>query len=405
MVEVCPAGAILPDDKEKLHQVACGSIVLAPGAAIFDPSALDNFGYRDQPDVVTSLEYERIMSASGPTFGRLARPSDREQPRKVAWIQCVGSRGLQKGAASYCSSACCMFALKEAIVTKERFGDDIETTIFYMDMRTSGKDYELYLERAKKEYGVRFVRCRPHSVIRKPGSTVLSVSFAPDDDGGFVNEEFDMVVLSTGFKIEEDVKELASNMGIALNEHNFAKTASFSPVSTSRPGIYVCGMFESPKDIPETMVQASAAACMASADLPAPEKAFVPEEDFPPERDVAGEPPRVGVFVCDCGYNIGGVIDVDALTKWAGTLPDVVVAKAVGHGCSRESMESIQRVVESENLNRVVIGGCSPRSHETKFQDTIRKAGLNKYLLDIAGTRQPGCITTIPSRHSRRRSI
>ena len=387
LINVCQAEAIIPDDEKKVRQINCGSIVLAPGAAVFDPSILDNFGYKDQADVVTSQEYERIMSASGPTSGQLVRPSDGSQPHKVAWIQCIGSRGLQKGAASYCSSACCMFALKEAIVTKEHFGDDIETTIFYMDMRTFGKDYELYQKRAKNEYGVRFVCCRPHSVIRKHDTDVLSVSFVPYDNSEIKDEDFDMVVLSTGFQVADDVRDLALKMGIELNKHNFAKTGSFTPVSTSRPGIYVCGLFESPKDIPETMVQASAAACMASSNLPPSGKIAHSKEDFSPERDVIGEAPRVGVFVCDCGYNIGGVIDVDALTVYAENLPDVAVSKVVGHGCSRDSMDHIKELVVSENLNRVVIGGCSPRTHETKFQDTIRKAGLNKYLLEIANIR------------------
>lgn len=400
LIDVCPAGAIVADDQVKQHQMACRSIVMAPGAAIFDPGHLDNFGYKQLPDVLTSLEYERILSASGPTAGVLTKPSDGGQPRKIAWIQCVGSRGLQKGAASYCSSACCMFALKEAIVTRERFGDDIETTIFFMDMRTFGKDYELYQERAKNEFGVRFVRCRPHSVIKKAGTdeNVLSVSFAPYDKSELVTEDYDMVVLSTGFKIPEDIRALASSMGIELNGHHFAKTGSFNPVSTSVPGIYACGMFESPKDIPETMVQASAAACMAASNLSLPDaeqpsaddmqdEYDYPEDDFPPERDVAGEALRVGVFVCDCGYNIGGVIDVDALTEYAQTIPDVATAVKIGHGCSAESMERIKKLIVSENLNRVVIGGCSPRTHETKFQDTIRAAGLNKYLLDIANIR------------------
>ncbi len=387
LVDICPAGAIIADDKGKTQQIACGSIVLAPGAGIFDPSGLDNFGYKNQPDVVTSLEYERILSASGPTFGRLLRPSDNERPKKIAWIQCVGSRGLQKGAVSYCSSACCMFALKEAIITKERFGEDIETTVFFMDMRTFGKDYECYMERAKNEVGIRLVRCRPHSVIQKPGTNVLSISFAPFDRSELITEDFDMVVLSTGFKVAEDVKELALSMGVELNEHNFAKTDNFHPVSTSRPGIYVCGMFESPKDIPETLIQGSAAACMASAKMPASQKAVVSEEDFPPEKDVSGQPPRIGVFIFECGNNIGGVIDVDALTDYAGNLSDVVVSRKIGQGCTRESMKTIEDLIVSEDLNRVVIGGSSPRTEELKFQDTLRRAGLNPYLLEIANIR------------------
>ncbi len=387
LVKVCKAGAILPEDTQKTREVDAGAIVLAPGAEVFDPGKLDSLGHAASPDVVTSLEYERILSASGPTQGELVCPSDGKQPNKIAWIQCVGSRSLHEGAASYCSSVCCMFALKEAIVTKERFQDSIETSIFYMDMRTFGKDYELYLNRAKDDYGIRLVRSRPHSVFHDPDTGSLSIIYTPHDSNTNVTEDFDMVVLSTGFKVSKDVQDLAGKLGIELNEHHFAKTDSFSPVATSIPGIYVCGMFESPKDIPETMVQASAAAFCASKDLPViPE---IPEsvEEFPPERDVGQEPLRIGVFVCDCGLNIGGVIDAKGLADYAETLPEVKVSEMIGHGCSRESLAHVENVIIEKNLNRVVIGGCSPRTHETKFQDALRRAGLNKYLVEIANIR------------------
>lgn len=395
----CPADAIVLDDREVQQQMHFGAVVLAPGAAIFDPAKLDNFSYGSEPDVVTSLEYERILSASGPTGGQLLRRSNGQAPAKIAWIQCVGSRGLQKGAASYCSSACCMFALKEAIVTKERFGDEIDTTIFFMDMRTFGKDYEQYYQRSRDEFGVRFVRSRPHSVIRKPGEAQVTVTYAPFDESLFTEEKFDLVVLSTGFAVSDAVRETAEKLGVALNEHGFAQTGAFDPVATSRPGVYVCGMFESPKDIPETMVQASAAACCA-AELVTAESAepvaagFFEEEmsaeisaEFPPERDVVGEPPKIGVFICDCGENIGGVVDVAALAQYAARLPAVEVAEVLGHGCSREAMGRIRDRIQERLLNRVVIGGCSPRTHELRFQDTIRQAGLNKYLVEIANLR------------------
>jgi heterodisulfide reductase subunit A2 len=384
LIKICPAGAISPDDIGRKFEVQCGSIVLSAGAALFDPSKLDYLGYSVEPDVVTNLEYERIMSASGPTMGQLVRPSNGKQPKKVAWIQCVGSRGLQKGAASYCSSACCMIALKEAIVTKERFQDDIETTIFYMDMRTFGKDYELYLERAKNKHGVRLIRSRPHSILRD-NENGLRLSYTTDEASEMKVEDFDMVVLSTGFKIADDVRELSVKLGLTLNPSGFAVTDEFSPVETSRPGIYVCGMAESPKDIPETMVQASAAACMAGKDLAVSVKD--PAGDLPPERDVTDEALRVGVFICDCGENIGGVLDVAKVAEYAKSLPNVVVAEPKGHGCSRESIEQIQKSIVDNGLNRVVIGGCSPRTHEAKFQEAIRKAGLNKYLVEIANIR------------------
>ncbi|MCU0580425.1 MAG: FAD-dependent oxidoreductase, partial [Desulfobacterota bacterium] len=381
----CPAGAISLDDREGEVELPVAAIVLATGAALFDPSVMDNFDYGRDPDVLTSLEFERILSASGPTQGRLVCPSDGRQPAKIAWIQCVGSRGLQKESASYCSSACCMFALKEAIVTKERFQDSIETTLFYMDMRTFGKDYERYYERSRSEYGVRFVRSRPHSVIRHAGEKQLTVQFATDESGPPREEQFDLVVLSTGFRTSPELRQTADILGIALNEHGFARTEGFNPVATSREGIYVCGLFESPKDIPETMVQASAAACRASRHV-APQAALA-EPEFPPEREVAGEAPRIGVFICDCGESIGGVINVPELAAFARPLPGVVLAEGIGHGCSRESLKRIEEAIAGQQLNRVVIGGCSPRTHETRFQDVLRRAGLNRYLVEIANLR------------------
>lgn len=387
LVNICPAGAINPDDMPRNREIRCASIVLSPGASLFDPSHLDYLGYGKLPDVVTSLEYERILSASGPTGGKLLCPSTGRQPKKVAWIQCIGSRGLQKGAGAYCSHACCMFALKEAIVTKERFQEDIETTIFYMDMRTFGKDYELYLERAKNDYGVRFLRSRPHSILQSVGSEDLTITYTRDDASKQFEEHFDMIVLSTGFKTSDDTRALAVKMGIALNSDFFPVTEGFNPVATTRPGIYVAGTFEGPKDIPETMVQASAAACMAGSDLPPAVKEITEEDDLQGERDISLEEPKVGVFICDCGENIGGVIDVANLVDHAAALPHVAVARAEGHGCSRISMGNIRRTIEEEQLNRVVIGGCSPRTHQTKFQNLLRKAGLNKYLVEIANIR------------------
>ncbi|MEW5721571.1 MAG: FAD-dependent oxidoreductase [Thermodesulfobacteriota bacterium] len=387
LVRVCRAGAIIPDEVEKTVREKVGSIVVATGAGLFDPAALSNYGHGRFPNVVSGLEYERIMYASGPTGGRLVRPSDGRQPGKVAWIQCVGSRNLNRADAPYCSSVCCMYALKEAMVTKERFRDDIEAVIFYMDMRTSGKDYELYLERARHDYSVRLVRCRPHSVERDPATENLLITYLTEDGSGPRTETFDMVVLSAGFKVPPDLIELSRVLGLELNEYNFARTEALAPVSTSKPGVYVCGVFEGPKDIPETIVQASAAAALAAGHLAAARGPAALAVDLPPERDVAGEPPRIGVFLCDCGENIGGVIEAGAVAAYAAGLPGVVVAETVGYGCSRESLAHIEDVVKDKGLNRLVIGGCSPRTHETKFQDMARRAGLNKYLVEMANLR------------------
>ncbi|MDZ7665350.1 MAG: FAD-dependent oxidoreductase [Desulfotignum sp.] len=385
--KVCKADAIVPDDKPKKTVMDVAAVVLSVGADLFDPNVLDNFGGGRFDNVVTGLEYERIMSASGPFQGNLVRNSDGKRPKKVAWLQCVGSRGINRADVPYCSSVCCMYALKEAMVTKERFGEDIETTIFFMDMRTHGKGYEEYYNRARDEYNVRMVRSRPHTIVEDPDTKSLSIAYAVEDKSIQLNETFDMVVLSTGFRVTAETRELAQNLGIDLNEHHFAETDHFNPVQTSRPGVYVCGVFESPKDIPETMVQGSAAAAMAATNLPVSPAGLNGEEIYPPERDITGEDPRIGVFVCDCGIEIGGVLNVTGLLDEVRTRPDVVVAEAVGYGCSSESMAKIEAMITKHDLNRVVLGGCSPRTHETKFQDLLRRVGLNRYLVEMVNLR------------------
>ena len=389
VAKVCQFGAILTEDKPREYKIEVGSVILSPGAGLFDANALLNYGHGMYPNVVTGLEYERIMSASGPTQGQLIRPSDSKQPLKVAWIQCVGSRNINQADAPYCSSACCMYALKEAIVTKERFKDEIETVVFYMDMRTFGKDYERYLNRAVDDYKVRLVRSRPHTVDKIVGSDDLAITYTTDESSHHETENFDMVVLATGFKVPQDAADLGKIFGIELNQYNFAKTGAFEPVACTKPGVYVCGLFESPKDIPETMVQASAAAGMASKYVGKGSEASDEDiaDEIPPERDVADEDPKVGVFVCDCGFNIGGVVNTDAVVDYAAKLPGVAVSEMVGHGCSKESMTRIQEMIAEKQLNRVVLAGCSPRTHEIKFQETLRKAGLNKYLFEMANIR------------------
>lgn len=410
LVAVCKDGAILPDDQPREQKLRVGAVIVAVGAALFDPAHLDHFGQGQCPDIVTSLAYERILSASGPTGGALVRPSDGKQPRHIAWVQCVGSRGIQKGAESYCSSVCCMFAMKEAIVTRERFGNDIATDIFYMDIRAFGKDYEKYYQRAREEFGVRFIRSRPHSVFWDKTKGMLAINYATEDDNGNQSAHYDMVVLSTGFRASRAHRELAATLGIDLNPHGYAATQGLQTVVTSRPGIFVCGMFESPKDIPETMIQGSAAAsCAMALTTSGPSAAAagraptpplnkpdqldeldvwnISEDLLPPERDVTGQMPRTGVFVCDCGTNIGGVLDAGKLAAYAATLAGVVTSAMVGHGCSRDALARIREAILEDQLNRVVVAGCSPRTHEGKFQEAIRQAGLNKYLLEMANIR------------------
>lgn len=381
--EVCKADAVHYDEEDTETTLQVGSIILAPGIETFDPSVRNQYGYGRYPNVVTSLEFERILSASGPFMGRVQRPSDGNIPKKVAFIQCVGSRDTTCGN-DYCSSVCCMYATKEAVIAREHMST-IEPTIFYMDMRAYGKDFDKYIERAEEEYGVRFIRCRVSHTDEEPDTHDLYITYCEDDD--VKREKFDMVVLSVGFAPSNSVRELAEKLGIELNEHGFCKTLPFHPLETSKPGIFVCGMFSSPKDIPETVAQASAAASCVAELLSPVRGTLVKKKEYPEELYVWGQPPRIGVFVCHCGINIGGVVDVPSVAEFAETLPNVIYAGYNLYTCSSDTQENIKQLIKEHKLNRVVVASCSPRTHEPLFQETIREAGLNRYLFEMANIR------------------
>ncbi|MGO9017502.1 MAG: FAD-dependent oxidoreductase, partial [Syntrophobacteraceae bacterium] len=385
-VEACLAKAIDHEEQPRELELNVGAIIAAPGFKPFDPSKLDTHGYVRFPNVVTSMEFERILSPSGPTQGHLVRPSDHQEPKKIAWIQCVGSRDRQHGAHTYCSGVCCMYAIKESMVAKEHCPDGLDTAIFYMDMRTYGKDFEKYYNRARDKYGVRFIRSRVHTVDPVSGSESLAIQYTTEA-GDQLSEEFDMVVLSVGVETTPETVELAKRMGIDLTDHNFAQTGGFAPVSSSRPGMYVCGLFQGPKDIPSSVMEASAAACAAAIDLAPARGSQVKVKEVPPEKDFSEETPRIGVFVCNCGINIASVVDVKEVTRYAATLPNVVYSTDYLFTCSQDSQEKVKEIIKENRLSRVVVAACSPRTHEPLFQETLKDCGLNKYLFEMANIR------------------
>jgi heterodisulfide reductase subunit A len=381
----CPAGAINFDDQVKEHVLEVGSVVLSPGFSSFNPSSLDFIGYGRLPNVVTSMEFERLLSPSGPCMGHLERPSDGKEPKRIAWLQCVGSRDIHRAGNAYCSSVCCMFALKQAVIAKEHAPGEFEASIFYMDMRTHGKGFENYYNRAK-EQGVRFHRARVHSVIPADDQGNLKIRYV--DQQGKVNfEVFDMVVLSTGLQPYRHIIELAGMLGLELDADNFIKTASFNPVATSRPGVYVCGAASEPKDIPQSVTEASAAAAEAGRILAPVRWTQTSKKQYPMELDIHAQPPRIGVFVCHCGINISSVVDVAAVSANAGTLPDVVFSQANLFTCSQDTINQMIKIIKEQKLNRVVVASCSPRTHEPLFQETLRDAGLNQFLFEMANIR------------------
>lgn len=384
--KVCPTKAVDYEQKDEIIKLQVGAVILAPGFATFDPSGLDTYQYHNYPNVITSLEMERILSATGPYQGHLVRPSDGKEPKKIAWLQCIGSRDINRCDHSYCSSVCCMYAVKEAVIAKEHAPADLDTAIFFMDMRTYGKEFESYYDRAREEQGVRFLRTRVHTIVEDRDTGDLQLRYV-DESGKTLNETFDMVVLSVGMETPKDVIEMASKLDIELNSDHFAATSDFTPVKTSREGIYVCGAFQEPKDIPYSVMEASAAACWAETDLARARGKLTRSKTYPPERDIHSEEPKIGVFVCNCGTNIGGIVDVPGVAAMARELPGVTYAEENLFTCSQDSQVKMKEVIQREGLNRVVVAACTPRTHEELFQETMRDAGLNKYLFEMANIR------------------
>ena len=383
--KVCPTGAINFEDKEEQITLNIGSVIVTAGFKAFNPSGLDNFQHGTLPNVVTSLEFERLLSAGGPTMGHVKRPSDGKEPAKIAWLQCVGSRDVNRCGNEYCSSVCCMYAIKESMIAKEHLGKGFEPAIFFMDIRSHGKEFEKYYNRAKKE-GVRFIRSRVHTITEIDESGTLDLRYVTES-GEIINEKFDMVVLSVGMEPAESVADLSKTLGIELNRYNFVNTNDFTPVATSRPGIYAAGVVQGCKDIPQSVVEASAAACSAGISLSGSRGTLVRDKEFPAEKDITGEEPRIGVFVCNCGVNIGGIADVPAVVEYAKTLPGVTYAGENLFSCSQDSQEKMVEVIKEQKLNRVVVAACTPRTHEPLFQETIRNSNLNPYLFEMANIR------------------
>ncbi len=382
----CPTGAVNFQEEQRVQKVRVGAIILSPGFAPYDPIRRDTFSYSRHPNVVTSLEFERILSSGGPYQGRLVRPSDQKEPERIAWLQCVGSRDSHHGASGYCSTVCCTYAIKEAIIAKERSTRLLDTAIFYIDVRTQGKGSERYYMQARDVEGIRFVRSKIDSFLPLGDTGNLLVRYT-DTAGKRVEEEFEMVVLSVGLSVRKDTVSLAEELNIQLDPYHFAVTDSLTPVETSRPGIYVCGAFHAPKDIPYSVMQASAAACAAGIRLVEARGTLIEEKSQMPARTIAGEPPRVGVFVCNCGVNIGGVVRVPAVAEYARSLPYVTYVEENLFSCAQDTQEKLKEVINAHSLNRIVVAACSPRTHAPLFRETLTQVGLNKYLFEMANIR------------------
>nr|WP_299981137.1 FAD-dependent oxidoreductase [Desulfobacula sp.] len=379
----CPTGAINFDQVEETITITVGTVILAPGFKPFDPSVHDFFGYHIK-DVVTSLEFERFLSISGPNKGKLLRPSDNTEPRKIAWLQCVGSRNQNNCGNSYCSNICCMSAVKQSMASLDHVtGQTLDRTIFFTDLRSQGKESDRYFERAKEE--IRFLRALPHTMEPGKDGTGVRIRYMTEQ-GEVVVESFEMVVLSIGFEAPEDVLTLARLFDVELDRHSFARTSCFEPIASSRKGVYVIGAFQSPKTISRSVVQSAAAASVARL-LSDQRGSLTKTKIYPDERDILEEKPSVGVFVCSCGVNIAGIVDVDQVVAYSAKLPYVTYVENNLFSCSADAQESIIERIQEFGLNRIVIAACTPRTHEPMFQETLKSARLNGFMVEMANIR------------------
>ncbi len=381
-VKACKKHAIRHEATQLTSELEVGAVILAPGYDLEPGDIRGEYGYGYYPNVVTSLEFERILSSTGPYQGHVLRPSDRKPPKKIAFIQCVGSRTCGKGV-EYCSSICCMYATKEAVIAREHDAN-IEPTIFYLDMRSYGKNFDKYVKSAKNN-GVRYVRSMISSIKEDPTSGNLIIRYNQGCE--ILEEEFALVVLAMGVKPPKSAPDVAEAAGIELNEYGFAYTNPLNPVETSRPGIFVAGAFQGPRDIPETVMNASAAAARAGGLLAAARNSLVTLRAYPPEKDVSGEEPRVGVFICRCGINIASIVDVPEVLLYAKSLPQVVHAEEFLYTCSQDTVKHITGVISEQRLNRVVVASCTIRTHQPLFREALREAGLNQFLFEMANIR------------------
>jgi heterodisulfide reductase subunit A len=334
--------------------------------------------------VLTSIEYERMLSASGPTGGHVVRPSDKRAPSRIAILQCVGSRDTRSGN-EHCSAVCCMQAAKDAIITQEHL-PEAKSTIFYMDVRAYGKGFDRFIDKAKNAHHTRFICGRIASVESDPATNNLRIAYITEE-GRTATEEFDMLVLSVGLQPSGDAMTTARHLGVGLDSRGFVDVRTLSPVDTGRAGVFACGSVSGPKDIPESVMEASGAASAAAAMVGALERKDIRVKQRA-ERDLRREPVRVGVFVCRCGINIAATVDVPALVKYAATLPGVKHAGELLFTCAQDSQQVIRAAIEEKKLNRVVVSACTPRTHEPLFQKTLAEAGLNPYMFEFANIRE-----------------
>jgi len=384
---ICEAEAIDFDQKLQEFNIHVGAIIIATGFDMFGEELSSRWGYRYQ-NVINALEYERMLCASGPFDGHVLRLSDEREPEKIAFIQCAGSRDLHEDI-PYCSSVCCMYTAKEAIITKEH-SDSSKCFIFRHDIRAYGKNFYEFTQRAQEEYGVIYFHTKISKIEEDPKNNDLFIHYEDLKTGEFNNFRANLVVLATPLVPSKGTKELAKILDIELDKYNFFKEKSyFNKSISSRDGIFLCGFCQGPLDIPETVANASGVASQVATLLNSVKFSQIKEKKFEvPEKEVKStDIPRIGVLICHCGINIGKYVDVSNVVEYIKALPNVIHCEDNMYSCSSDSQERIKELITEHDLNRFIVASCTPRTHESLFQETCQEAGLNKYLFEMVNIR------------------
>ncbi len=385
--KVCTVGAIDYEQEDRKEELNVGAVIVTPGFAHYDAKQKGALGFGRYANVMTNLQFERVLNASGPCGGEVRRPSDGAHPRKIAFLQCVGSRDTNEEGKPYCSSICCMASIKEAVIAREH-DSNVEPTIFYIDIRTQGKEFERYFEDARDKHGITFRRSNVAKIYERPDTKNLVLKYIDEETEEITEEEFDLVVLAAGLVPHPNNEALSESLDIRLNEHGFCEGHTHQVPTSEATGVFTGGGTTEPHDIPETVVEGSCAAAGAARLLADVRGTMSRKKKYPKQIDVSKLLPRIGTFICRCGINIAGTVNVPEVVAYAATLPGVVYSGEFVYSCSQDSLEIMKEKIKEHELNRVVVASCTPRTHEYLFAETIRETGLNRYYFELASIRE-----------------
>lgn len=383
--KVCSANAIDFSQTIEELEINVGAIVFATGYKQEMPEYYVKLA-GSHPNVLSSMQFERLLSANGPTGGEIVKLDDRRPPKTVAFIQCVGSRDYHHPECKkHCSAICCMSSVKQAIVAKEH-NLNIECLIFNTEIRAKGKNFYEFIEKSREEYGVKFINGRVSFIKENLDDGTLRLSYEDIDQGLIKTIDVDMSVLASALFPHKSYYKFLNCIDANHNEFGYIEDEDLA--DRELKGIHFTGYSRKPKDIPSSVTEGSACAAKISEMLYPERFKKIKRVRYPREKRIGpNDAPRVGVLICRCGINIGGIVDCAQVVDYVKKLPYVVHAEDNMYSCSSDSQEQIKEMIKEYNLNRFIVASCTPRTHEKLFQNTLREAGLNPFLFELVNIR------------------